>query len=422
MNWWQRLFNRQSADGQPQSSRLYFMGKTPAGVRVTNDTAFRNSVVWACVRYLSSTVAQLPWNVMREVAGGSERQKNHPVDWLLSKRPCPELGAFSFRQSLLGHALSYGNGYAEIERDLRGVPLALWILHPDRVVPRRDETGALVYEVWNQGGNTVIAAMDMFHLRGFGDGPVGYNVVEYAAQSIGWAQATEIFGASYFGEGMNPSGVVEVPAEARLTPAGQDELRKELKRLYGGPKGERTAIMDKGMVFKKVANNPDESQFIETRQHQVEEICRWFGVPPHKVMHLIRATFSNIEHQSIEVVVDSVSPWIKALEEEADYKLFGANRQSLFTKVDTRGLLRGDHASRAAYYKELHGVGALSTNDICRLEDFNTVGPSGDRRFVSTNLQPIDAPVVPPAAPAPADPNAVDLTNPAAIAASLLLN
>jgi HK97 family phage portal protein len=417
-SWARGLFNRESRDGQPKSSRLYYFGKTAAGVRVTPDTALQNSVVWACIRYLSSTVAQLPWRVMKDVAGGSEKMNAHPVDWLLWKRPCAEMGSFSWRQTMLGWALRHGNAYAEIERDMRGVPIALWPLHPDRVVVRRADDGALVYEVWNPSGNVFIEAMDIFHLRGFGDGPVGFNVVEYAAQSIGWAQATEIFGSSYFSEGMNPSGIVKVPATTTLDVDGQEELRKEIDRVYAGPKGKRTAILDGGIDFIKVAYNPDESQFIETRQHQVEEICRWFGVPPHKVMHLLRATFSNIEHQSIEVVVDSVTPWIKGLEEEADYKMFGNNRQGYFTKIDTRALLRGDHASRGEYYAKLHGVGALSTNEIRSLEDFNNIGVDGDRRFVSTNLQPLDAPM-------PAEggsSNRVDLTDPVALATALRLN
>ena len=418
MNWFERLFNRKTTDEQPRSSRIFYFGKTASGVSVDADNALKNSVVWACIRYLSSTVAQLPWHVMRQVDGGSERMNQHPVDRLIAKRPCAEMGSFSWRQAMFANALRYGNGYAEIERDRRGVPLALWLLHPDRVVPRRAEDGRLVYEVWNRSGNTFIDAMDMFHVRGFGDGPIGYNVVEYAAQSIGWAQATETFGASYFGEGMNPSGVIEVPETTKLDIDGQEELRKEIKRLYAGPKAERTAIMDGGMKFHKIANNPDESQFIETRQHQVEEICRWFGVPPHKVMHLLRATFSNIEHQSIEVVVDAVTPWVKTLEEEADYKLFGANRQGFFTKIDTRGLMRGDHQARAQYLKTMFELG-LPLNRILAIEDYNGIGTDGDVSFVSNNVQTLERAI---SGEGIAEHNNVDLTDPEAVAASMRLN
>jgi HK97 family phage portal protein len=384
-NWFGRVLNRLTGFGSIPTSRIMQTGRTDAGVYVDADTALKNATVWACVQYLARTVAQLPWRVMADTsAGGGKVQDTNPADWLIHKRPNPEMGSFTFRQTLMTSALLRGNGYAEIQRDARGAPYALWPIHADRVTPRRDRDGALYYEISNAGGPAELDAMDMFHVRGFGDGPVGYNVVQYAAQSIGWAQATEQFGATFFGEGMNPSGLIEVAKG--MSPGAMEILRGELDRLYKGPRGKRTAILDAGMKFQKLATNPDDAQFIESMQHQVEVICRWFGVPPHKVMHLLRATFSNIEHQSIEVVVDSVTPWVKIFEEEADYKLFGANRQNLYTKMNLRGLMRGDNASRAAYYKDLFGVGAFSTNDILSLEDMNPIGPEGDQRFVPLNM------------------------------------
>jgi HK97 family phage portal protein len=392
---------------QPMAPRIIFTGRTPAGVYVDADIALKNATVWACVQYLSRAVAQLPWRVMREEERGGKVAPNHPADWLLHKRPCPDMGAFSWRQGMLGQALLRGNAYAEIERDNRGLPYALWPLHPDRVCVRRDAGGALVYEVWNRGGNVVLQAMDVFHLRGFGDGPVGYSVIEYAAQSIGWAQATELFGSSFFADGMNPSGIVKL--KTGMSPEGLELLKENIARLYSGPRGKRTAVLDAGMDFEKITTTPEDGQFIETRQHQVEEICRWFGVPPHKVMHLLRATFSNIEHQAIEVVVDSVTPWVRTFEEEADYKLFGPqNRQGFYTKMNLRALLRGDNASRAAFYKALFEVGALSPNEIRDLEDMDGIGDLGDQRFRSQNLAPLDpeeaAKIVRPAA-APAEPD-----------------
>lgn len=414
MNWRNLFAFGKAAPDPARTSRIVSAGRTPAGIYVNADTALKNAVVWACIQYLTKTVAQLPWRVMRETATGSERVSTNPVDWLISQRPCPDMGSFTWRQTMLGNALRFGNAYAEIERDNRGAAYALWTIHPERVVVRRAESGQLEYEVWNNGGNTVLPAADMFHIRGFGDGAVGYNVIEYAAQSIGWAQATEVFGSTYFGSGANPSGVVETAKG--MSPAGVGELRTAFNRLYAGPKGDKTVFLDNGMKYTKLSTDPGDSQFIETRQHQVEEICRWFGVPPHKVMHLLRATFSNIEHQSIEVVVDSVTPWIKVFEEEANYKLFGANRLGLYTKIDVRGLLRGDNASRAQYYKTMFELG-MSINQILALEDFNGIGPDGDERFVSNNVQTLKNAIAGAAEPPP-----LDLTDPAAVAASFRLN
>lgn len=383
-----RIFNRARSQPEPVQSRLFFFGKTAAGVNITPDTALQDATVWACIQYLTKAVGQLPWRVHQETtSGGSELAKGRDgadVDWLLHHRPNPDMGSFTWRSSMLGMALTYGNAYAEIEWTKRGTPFALWPIHPERVAVKRNEVGSLEYEVWNRGGNVVLAAENVFHLRGFGDGPVGYNVIEYAAQSIGWARATQLFGANYFGEGMNPSGIIETPNT--LSPDALTFLKTDLKKLYGGPRGERTAVLDAGMKFNKISSAPEESQFIETRQHQVEEICRWFGVPPHKVMHLLRATFSNIEHQSIEVVIDSVTPWVKLFEEEANYKFFGASRSGLFTKMNLRGLLRGDNASRVAFYQGMFTLG-MTINQILALEDMNSIGADGDVSFVSNNVQ-----------------------------------
>ena len=408
--------NRQIVDPQPVTRRIWSAGRIAPGVKVTPDTALKNAVVWACVQYLAKTVAQLPWHVMRPLPqGGAEIAKSNPADYLLNERPCADMGAFSWRQSMVGAALTWGNAYAEIEWDNRGAPFALWPIHPERVCARRTATGALEYEIWNSGGNVTLAAEDMFHLRGYGDGPLGYNVVEYAAQSIGWAQATELFGLTYFASGANPSGVVETARG--MSTDGIAQLRKAFNSMYAGPKGDKTVFLDNGMKYQKLSTDPGDSQFIETRQHQIDEICRWFGVPPHKVMNLLRATFSNIEHQSIEVVVDSITPWNRAFEQEANYKLLGGRRSGgLFTKLDIRALLRGDHASRSAYYKTMFELG-MTINQILDLEDLPGIGPKGDVVFVSNNVQTLENAMA--AKVAPAAQQMPNLADPVAVVASL---
>jgi HK97 family phage portal protein len=253
--------------------------------------------------------------------------------------------------------------------------------------------------------------MDMFHVRGFGDGPLGLNVMEYAAQSIGWARAVQIFGATFFGSGTNLSGVVTM--KKSLTQAGLDVLRENFEGLYkGAGKGNKTAFLDAEMDFKPIGVDPNKAQFIETNQFQIEECCRWFGVPPHKVMHLLRATFSNIEHQSIEVVTDSITPWVKRFEEEADYKLFGENnRQGFYTKMALQALLRGDSITRASYYKTMREIGVFTVNEILALEDMNTISEDdgGDKRVMQsqfTTLEQIgEQPITPPSFPSEASPS-----------------
>lgn len=394
---------------EPSIGAFPLYQRTLAGLPMTPDRALTNAVVWACVRYLSQTVAQLPWRVMRKLPNGvREMVERHPTATVLEWRTNPELAPFQFKETMVAWSLLWGNGYAEIERDLAGRVVALWPIHPARVEVRRDvATRELVYEVTPEesGAAVTLSASEMFHVRGFGDGPVGLSVVAHAAQSIGWAQATELFGAAFFGNGLNPSGAIE--SEKGLTADGLKRLRAELDAMYRGPRNaNKTMILDAGMTFKRLTAAPDESQFVESMQFQVETICRWFGVPPHKVAHLLRSTNNNIEHQSIEVVVDAITPWVLRLEEEADYKLFGQNRGNLYTDIDMRGLLRGDMQARSEYVRTMSDLGALSPNEIRAEEGLNPI-PHGDRYLVQFNRVPIERagerPEPTSAPPAPAE-------------------
>ena len=408
-----RALRRTFDPERPDERRIPYPRRTPAGMFINADLALKNATVWACVRYLSQTTGVLPWRVFRpgpRMAGVFAA--SHPLNRVLGKRPNPEWSSMQFRETLIAWALLRGNGYAEIERDAVGRAVALWPIHPERVTTMRDEDSTLFYRVHNGGQErTDLDAIDMFHLRGFGEGPVGLNVMEYAAESIGWARATEVFGSTFFGENLNPAGVIST--KSSLSIDAEKELRKRLDNLHKGPhKSNRWVIVDNDGKFIPMTTVPEQAQFIETRQHQVEEITRWFGVPPHKVMHLLRATFSNIEHQAIEVVVDSITPWTKRLEDEADYKLFGQNRQGLYTKINLNALMRGDAKSRGEFYQLMRQIGAMSVNDILALEDMNPIGPEGDKRVMQsqfTTLERIGEDPAPPEPPdEPEDPDAED--------------
>ncbi|MBX3579901.1 MAG: phage portal protein [Rhizobiaceae bacterium] len=387
------IVNRLSVEPRyVERSRVPYSSRSLAGVAVTPDTAVTVPAVWACLRYLSQTVAVLPWHVMRDTLKGGERAPNNPVDWLLWKRPSPEWSSFQFRETLMHWALRWGNGYAEIERDVYGRPIALWPLHPERVSVCRDpETNEMFYEVRNQyGGKVEIPSRDMFHIRGFGEGVVGLSVIEYAAESIGWARAAILFAAAFYGNGATPTTVVL--NKKPLRKEGLDRQKAEFEQLYGGPrKSHRTAFLDNEADIKRVGLNAQETQLLETQQFLVEEICRWFGVPPHKVMHLLRSTYNNIEHQAIEVVVDSISPWAKRFEDEADAKLFGEARwRGLYTKMNMNALLRGDMKARMEFYKGMQFVGAYSPNDILRKEDENTIGEDGDIHVMQEQMSTLE--------------------------------
>lgn len=405
---------RKAADPRdPDARRLPYTGRTLAGIYVTPDNAVQLASVWACLRYLSQTIAMLPWNVMASGDGkGAEVQGKNPVQWLIHNRPNPEWSSFQFRETLLHWALRWGNGYAEIERDRAGRPFALWPMHPERVEVMRDEaTNALFYRVDNGSGRKIdLDAADVFHLRGFGEGVVGVNVIDYAAQSLGWAKAMQLFGASFFGNGANLSGVIT--SKKKMDPTALTRVKTEFAKLYKGVRNSnQTGFLDDDMDWKPTGIEPLKAQMVDANYFLIEEICRWFGVPPHKVAHLLRATFSNIEHQSIEVVQDSILPWVRRLEDEADYKLFGQNRQGLYTKIELRGLLRGDFKSQQEGFEVMRRNGVLNAEEWRELTDMAPMGEAsgGEKYIVQSQYTTLDKvgeePVTPPQ-PAIAEPDA----------------
>lgn len=319
------------------------------------------------------------------------RIQGHPADWLLHVAPNSELSAYTFRETLLFWALTWGNGYAEIERDGSLRPIALWPIEPDRADPQRDAAGALVYEVRNSGtGRATIPARDMFHLRGPGwNGLKGYSPIDLARESIGLGLACQKFGGAFFGNGATPGGVIEAPDTLELSPDAKNILLKEWNQVHRGPgKYGKVTYLDGGMKYKPISIAPESAQFLETRQHQVLEIARWYKVPPHKIYELTRATYNNVEQHQIEFLTETLVPWIVRLEQEADAKLLGPyQRGRLYTKIKPEALLRGDIKTRYEAYALGRQWGWLSINDVRELEDMDPIPDGGDEYLTPLNMR-----------------------------------
>jgi HK97 family phage portal protein len=411
MNWLQRVWNAaRTSREKPDTSGSLCVNSTQAGIPIDDARALAYSSVWACVRVISETIAQLPWKTYQKAPRGKKdiAPEKNTVAWLLQMQPNPETTAFRWKRLMAAHVLTRGNAYSEIERDTQGRPLWLWPIDPDRVKPMRDDTGALAYEVRNANREAVIVpAADMLHFRGLGDNDtVGVSVIAKAKESIALGLAMERFGASFFGNGANLSGVVTHPG--KLSPDAKTNIEESLKKRASGRNTLSTLVFEEGMKYEKIGIPPEDAQFLESRQFQVTEICRWFRVPPHKVQELSRATWNNIEHQSIEFVTDTIVPWTCNFEEEVNLKLFGRqNRGVYYTKFLLAALLRGDTASRFEAYSKGRQWGWLSVNDIRELEDLNGIGKNGDQYLVPTNMTtPEKIEQLDLLDPTPPDPNA----------------
>lgn len=364
-----------------------FFGSTPtAGVEVDNETALKYSTFWACVKIISETIAYLPWHVHQE--GNKKRAfSEHHLDNIIYKRPNYEQNSFIFKELMYRQALTWGNFYAEIERNGLGDIVNLWPIDASRVDLTRDSSGRLVYDVANQGAsNSALYANDIFHVKGPSpDGIRGYSIIEMAKESISMGLAAESFGASFFGNGAIPGTVITNDGTAKLDKDGIKNLKATWNREHKGPRNRhKTEYLDRGLKVQPIGIPPGDAQFIETRQFQNTEMCRWFRMPPHKVADLLRATHNNIESSNIEFVTDAILPWVTRCEKEADFRLLG-HEPRLYTKMKIMGLLRGDSAARKEYYKALADLGVLSIDEIRELEDLDPLEKDGDLRMVQVN-------------------------------------
>lgn len=381
----------------PLDARWYGMlgTKTTSGAVVDENTALNYSAVWCATRILSETVAQLPLVLMKQEGKNKERATDHRLYRVLHDQPNPETDTFTFRDMLTACLVNWGTAYAEIVRDGRGNVVELWPIHTSRIPPANikidDKTGERFYRVMNdKGPPTDLPESDVLRIVGplSSDGITGKGVVRQGRESIGLGLETERFGASFFGNDARPS--ILLRPKIALGEKAQQNLRRSWNRLYQGSKNaNRVGVLEEDIAVEKISVPPEDAQFLQTRQHNITEIARWYRIPPHMLADLSRATFSNIEHLGIEFVVYALTPWLRRWEEALRSQLLTeAEQRDHLIRFNVNGLLRGDAKSRSQFYREMFGIGAFSVNMILELEDMNPV-EDGDEHYRPLNMAPL---------------------------------
>ncbi len=389
MNLFKLLFkSRDAPQNQLNSGVSFFFGGSTSGKTVNERTALQTSAVYACVRILAETIASLPLHIYKHTDIGKEKAIDHPLYFLLHAEPNPEMTSFVFRETLMSHLLLYGNAYVQIIRDGRNNVIALYPLMPDKMIVDRGKNGELFYTYRKDTGEVILRKDDVLHIIGLGyDGLVGYSPVAMAKNAIGMSIACEEYGAKFYANDARPSVVLEHPSVLK----DAKKLRNSWSNAYGGSgNSHRVAILEEGMTLKTISIPPEQSQFLQSRRYQTEEICRIFRVPPHLVADLEKATFSNIEHQSISFVVHTIRPWLVRIEQAMNKALFSPDeKKQYYVSLVADGLLRGDYSSRMSGYATGIQNGFMSPNDVRALENLNSI-PDGDKYMVNGNMLPLE--------------------------------
>jgi len=349
-----------------------------SNVVVTPETMLGISAFWCAVYAISSDIGLMQKNVKHTEDGGDRVvvDTHDPIAKLLNKEPNQDMDAMDFWSAFLSHALAWGGGFAEIVRDGAGQPTSLELIDPTTVTIWRDELGKIVYRVildlsTGRDKSVILDDTEMFHVIGLSyNGISGYPLAQIARNAMGIAIASQSQSGTFFENGMTPSGILEHPGI--MGDEAFRRLRKSFSERYAGSANSgKPLLLEEGTKWTQLGVDPEKAQMTESQQFSIENVARWFRIPPSKLMHLLKANFNTLEMQHQEYYDDTLLPWVTKLEEQAERKLLTHRPDNYFIQLDMSSKLRGDQDSRSKYYKERFTISSMSSNEVRKREGEN---------------------------------------------------
>jgi len=367
-------------------------GVRAAGQQVNEQSVLRLSTVWACARLISETISTLPLGLYQRTSNGRVSATGHSLYNLIHARPNADSTAAVFWEAMIASMLLRGNGFAE-KKYLGNRLVSLEFLVPHRLYVSRDASGRRHYRYTDLAGKQrEIPEQRIFRIPGFTlDGDWGVSAIEYGASVFGSALAATAAANSTFEKGLAPTVAFKV--DRVLKPEQRDDFRKSVERFSGALHAGKTITMEAGMDAKVIGIPPKDAQLIESRQFSVEEICRWFRVPPHMVGHTTNSTSwgTGIEQQMIGFLTFTLRPWLTRIEQAIAKDLLSpVDQTKYYAEFAVEGLLRADSAARAQYESMMVNNGIMTRDEVRRLENLPPMGGNADVLTVQTALVPID--------------------------------
>lgn len=367
-------------------------GTSSSGKVVTADKAMQLSAVWACVRLLSESISTLPIKIYKSESDGSRSlAKDHPIYRLLCKQPNFEMTPSRFMLMVVASLCLRGNSF--IEKKYIGSKLVALepLLPQNMMVKRSEQTGMLEYKYTDPLGQKTrtIPTNKIMHIRGFGmDGICGMIPVKIGRDVIGAALSVEESAAKIFENGLQSSGFLS--SEFPLDDEQRERIRSYLLSFVGSKNAGKMMVLEGGMKYNNVTMNPEAAQMLESRTFSIEEICRWFRVPPFMVGHMDKQSSwaSSVEGMNMQFLTNTLRPLLVNIEQEISRCLLNGD-DDYYAEFSVEGLLRADSAGRSAYYTTALQNGWMSRNDVRRLENLPPID-GGDIYTVQLNLTPLD--------------------------------
>lgn len=368
------------------------LGNNVAGQEVNERTVMQLSAVWACARLIAETISTLPIGMYERTATGRVSAGDHPIYNLVHSAPNAASTAAVFWEAVILSMLLRGNGFAE-KKYLAGRLVALVFLSPRRLSISRDSNGRRIFR-YTEGDGTqrVIPEKNIFRIPGFTmDGDWGISTIEYGSQVFGSALAASNAANSTWERGLSPT--VAFKMDQVLKPEQRKEFRKNLEEVSGAINAGKSPLLEGGMDAKTIGINPKDAQLLESRAFSVEEICRWFRVPPFMVGHSEKSTSwgTGIEQQLIGFLTFTLRPWLTRIEQAINKDLLTpVERMRYYAEFNVEGLLRTDSAGRAAYLGTMTEKGLMTLDEGRAKENLPPKGGNADVLMVNSAMMPID--------------------------------
>lgn len=343
------------------------------GIAVTPLRALGVASVFACIRVLSDTIGTLPLNVKQRTGRASRLAVDHRLYSVLHDMPNEEMTSVDVRSAMQANLSLRSNCYAEILRDIDGDPVGVYPFEASKVDVFRDSNTKKIRYRFIENG-VVLSAEDVIHVRSNTfNGLSGTDVMTSVRECIALAIALQDNAAKFFGNGSRPGGVLEHPAS--LSEPAQERLRNQVEAQTGGKNLYRMLVLEEGLKYNALRSENKDSQFDESRQAQDLNICRVFGVPPHKIGIMSGQPRANVEQDNLSFISETVRPICIRWEQTLNAKLLSADDrdQGFYVEFDLDAILRGDLKSRFDAYAVARQWGWMSANDIREREGMSMI-------------------------------------------------
>lgn len=363
---------------------------------VTNHGAMQLSAFWAATRLISQTIATLPINVyQRDAHGDKQAISDHPLYALLHDSPNADQTAVEFWEGRILGLCTAGNGYAEKQTAPSGRLISLERMPADTAVSRK-ESGELQYRFFDRGKEETLPEEKVFHIRGFGDGDLGMSPVSYARNTLGISKATERQTGQVFSKGMRGKGFFVMPAGQKpLTPEQRVDAKRTLVDANAGPNAPWAGILEGGVDFKAVAMSARDAELIMSRRFNIEDVCRWLGVPPILIGHASEGQTmwgSGVEQIMLGWLTLGLRPYLTRIEQRVKKDLLTPDdkRRGIFVEFAVEGILRADSKTRAELMSKMMQNAGLRPNEWRRKENLPPdPHPMADQLFINSTLIPL---------------------------------